>query len=53
MILTVYELQDQIKELLKRVEELEEGRCLCTTCQTRDFLRTRHAKEQIDNREEM
>ena len=44
--LAVYELQDQVKELLKRIEELEADRCTCVSCQTRDFLRTRASKKE-------
>ena len=49
--IAVYELQDQIKELLKRVEELESTRCHCTTCQNRDYMIWR-AKEQVTQHEE-
>ena len=37
--LAVYELQEQVKELIKRVDLLEANRCLCSTCQTNDFYR--------------
>ena len=54
----IYELQDQVKTLLKRVEKLEAERCLCITCQTRAFLiwqakdyDRRHNTQ--DNREEI
>ncbi len=35
----INELQDQVIELIKRVELLEAERCLCSTCQTNDFHR--------------
>jgi hypothetical protein len=45
MELAVYELQEQVKELLKRVEELEAERCRCATCQMRDLLDWRDREE--------
>ena len=52
MSLTVYELQDQIKELLKRVEELESNRCRCASCQMHDFLEWQVKERVIEHEEE-